>query len=328
MATAEVLKEEDFLLEAFKSQEYFVRCLIDAWVLIDATGKVIKANQLFSQLVGESSRKILKVQSINELIKFSVQDAPFAIADIQTHSAPTRIDEVSGWTPKRENLTLILGICPYIDESTNRFLGAFLLVRDVTDDKMLHDKYKTTKTDSITDNLTGLYTRRHFEGYLTAQQTLARSENKAPIMSLIMIDIDHFKKVNDVYGHAAGDAVLKITGELMANGFRKSDISCRYGGEEFLVILPHTNLQGAGVAAEQLRKTVEARKFVYDGIVIPVTISSGVATIDLLSENYQEALVRADAALYDSKKNGRNQVNLNHGANNIQPFKPAEKKTP
>lgn len=319
MATAPAMKNES-ALELFKPQEHFVKCLIDAWALVDDQGKVLKANQLFSQLVGVSSRKVLKAASLDDLIKFKLSSKALGVTDLLNYDNPTRIDEVSGATAKRDSLTMIMGIFPYLERDSGRSLGSFLLIRDVTDDKKLHDKYKTTKTDSITDNLTGLYTRRHFENYLSAQQALARSGNKKTTMAVCMVDIDHFKRVNDVHGHAAGDAILKVTGELISETFRKADVPCRYGGEEFLIILPNTDLVGAGIAAEQLRKTIEAKRIIFDGKHIPITASLGVASFDFAIEDYSDTVIRADAALYSAKEGGRNQVQMHHGSEKIAPF--------
>lgn len=319
MVTAPLLQAES-ALDQFRYQEQFVKCLLDAWALIDHTGKVVKANLLFSQLIGESSRKVLKSDSIDDLIKFEIHDHHISSSEILSYDQPTRIDEISGITKKRSDLTLIMGIYPYMDIHGHKVIGSFLLIRDVTDDKNLHDKYKTTKTDSITDNLTGLYTRRHFENYLTAQEETGKAENKVTTMSVCMVDIDHFKKVNDDYGHAAGDAILRVMGEMIASTFRKSDVTCRYGGEEFLVILPNTALLGAAVAAEKLRKVVEDRKIIFDGRTIPITISLGVAAFDFHKEKYQETVARADGALYAAKGQGRNQVQIHSGDNKIEPF--------
>lgn len=322
MTAAEEIKEPT-LKDSFKAHEQFVKCLIDAWAVVNLEGKIIKANQLFSQLVGESSRKVLKADSFDDLLKLSIDQKHVSIKDILNQDAPTRIDEVSADSAKRTDLTLIIGLFPFISPDSGKSLGSFVLIRDVTDDKKLYDKFKHTKTDSITDQLTGLFTRRYFEDYLHIQQKNITDDEA---MSIIMVDIDFFKKVNDVYGHQAGDHVLKITGGLMSKTFRKSDIACRYGGEEFLVILPGTDLYGAGIAANMLRKKIEEEKIIFDNTHIPVTISCGVAKFDFKNEAYTDTMARADAALYRSKEAGRNQVNTHHGDDTIEPFQ--EKKKP
>jgi diguanylate cyclase (GGDEF)-like protein len=209
-------------------------------------------------------------------------------------------------------------------------LGTFLLIRDVTAETNLQDKYKTTAIKSITDPLTGLFTRAYFEEFLDSQmRTLAllHENGEQPELALIMADIDFFKKVNDKYGHQAGDFVIQSVANIMRKTFRKTDLVCRYGGEEFLVILPSTNLSGASYAAEKLRLAIEAEKLVFDGTHIPVTISSGVAQVTFGKETYTETMGRADAALYHSKQAGRNKASIHSGTTievfNLKPFQAA-----
>ena len=138
-------------------------------------------------------------------------------------------------------------------------------------------------------------------------------------LSVIMGDIDHFKKINDKYGHPAGDYVIKTVATLMQKSYRKTDVVCRYGGEEFLIILPASDLDGAAIASDKVRQLIESYNFEFDGITIPVHISSGVAQLIVGQESGKDAVARADAALYHSKQNGRNQVSL-HMGNGIAKF--------
>ena len=161
------------------------------------------------------------------------------------------------------------------------------------------------------DGLTGLYNRRVFVERL--QQEVSRRNRSLKPLSLMMIDIDHFKRVNDSYGHQAGDAVLQELTSIISSQVRCSsiDICCRYGGEEFVVIMPELELHHAVSVAERLRKVTERNEFLYleQKIETPVTISIGVACVageDDLSGD--ELLKKADDALYLSKKNGRNLV--------------------
>ena len=129
----------------------------------------------------------------------------------------------------------------------------------------------------------------------------------------MMFDVDHFKKVNDVHGHQAGDHVLRIVAETMKACFRRTDVICRYGGEEFLVILNGTDLKGSVFAAEKFRQTIATTAIIFDGKQIPVTISGGLAQVKLGEETTTAAIARADAALYQSKESGRNQVSIHDG---------------
>lgn len=158
------------------------------------------------------------------------------------------------------------------------------------------------------DGLTGLYNHRYFQEVMDRE--LNRAERYGHNFSLILFDIDHFKKVNDTYGHQRGDQVLKLLSKLALKAVRTSDVVARYGGEEFAVVLPETPETGVGVFAERLRRGVEQMKIVVDELTIPVTISLGVTTYHSgVHRHDKSALIEAaDQALYQSKRNGRNRV--------------------
>ena len=128
--------------------------------------------------------------------------------------------------------------------------------------------------------------------------------------ALVMFDIDHFKKINDSHGHQAGDAVIQQTAELVRQCMRDADIAGRYGGEEFVVLLPDTDSEGAVTFAERLRQTIEAHESIYDGHSIRITVSLGIADLSQPTSGYAQLIERADNALYSSKAAGRNQVTL------------------
>ena len=216
---------------------------------------------------------------------------------------------------ERDQLNLILGIYPLFSEQDGRKLGAFILIRDVTAETNLQGQYKDKAIQSITDPLTSLFTRAYFEDYLKGQvaRMEALEESERYPVSLVMCDIDFFKKINDRYGHQAGDYVLKIVADLMKQTFRKTDVCCRYGGEEFLVILPSANYVNAGIAANKLREAIQNEVIVFEDTHIPVTMSCGVGTINFGKETYDETMARADAALYESKRGGRNLVCIHNG---------------
>ena len=300
------------VLDAFKKYEKFSKALLDAYVVLDSNGKITKFNQLFSTLTGKKSRQIMKAETLSSLLHLEVQSKKITLEQLLSHRSPTRIDEVTGRVVSSSDLNLILGIYPFIED--DQCIGSFILIRDVTAETNLQGKYIVKATQSITDQLTGLYNRTYFEEYL---DSLIKGEDvpaqDIDTVSLIMADIDHFKKVNDVYGHQAGDYVIENVASLFKTIFRKTDIICRYGGEEFLAILPHTDLLGAKIASEKLRQAVEDMKFEHDSKVIPVTISLGLSQIKFSNETGIEAIARADKALYHSKENGRNKVSVHYG---------------
>lgn len=311
MSTAEKLDENSVEL-LFKPYEVFCRSMLDAYVVLDHTGRILKSNQLMSQLTSLKSKQLLKANSLEEIIQFYINGKQLKVEEIINQAAPTRFDEVRGTIPANDQLNLILGVFPF-KNADGSALGAFILIRDVTAETNLQGKYKDAQHKSISDPLTGLFTRGYFEDYLRLQ-TKTLMELPANIdqrmMSLVMIDIDHFKKVNDVHGHQAGDHILKHVAAVMRKSFRKTDIVCRYGGEEFLVILPVTDLTNATIAAEKLRTNIEAEKIVFEGTHIPVTVSLGVAQINFGVETYTETIARADSSLYEAKRSGRNKVSV------------------
>lgn len=160
---------------------------------------------------------------------------------------------------------------------------------------------------AITDGLTGAYNHRYF--YKRLNEEFERAKRYGTSVSLIMIDIDFFKKINDNYGHLVGDSVLVDLAKLLKQNIRKHDVFARYGGEEFVIILPHTNFEGAQHEAERLRKAVESYKFSHISKEGEVTISLGCVSYPDVKVDKPEDLVKlADSALYTAKNSGRNNV--------------------
>jgi diguanylate cyclase (GGDEF)-like protein len=171
----------------------------------------------------------------------------------------------------------------------------------------LEDIQKELKTLASTDPMTKLYNRRYFTDISLNFCKISQREKKP--LSIIMLDIDKFKNINDTYGHTVGDLVLINLAELLQKSLRKSDIICRHGGEEFVVLLPETDLQGAAVVAEEIRKSVEKAIVQIEKNTIKFTISLGVSEINFEQEqSIEQALNRADEAMYESKNSGRNRV--------------------
>lgn len=160
---------------------------------------------------------------------------------------------------------------------------------------------------TIVDGLTGVYNKRYFLDFM--EREMARSHRHDQPLSLVMFDIDHFKKINDQRGHLAGDAVLKELCTRIKVRIRREDLFARYGGEEFAAILTGTSLEGGVAFAEHIRLLVSQQPFHFNNQVIPVTVSLGVSCLHGESDLSAEELVsRADANLYAAKHGGRNQV--------------------
>lgn len=159
---------------------------------------------------------------------------------------------------------------------------------------------------ATTDELTGLYTKRHFRTMIEKKYRLY--EQYGEKMTLLMLDIDDFKKVNDTHGHPAGDAVLRSAAQVVLNTIRQGDMAFRYGGEEFAVLLPATESAGARTVAERIREQVAASAVVIGEAAITVTVSIGSAAIPEHAGTIRDLVSEADNALYSAKKSGKNRV--------------------
>ena len=162
------------------------------------------------------------------------------------------------------------------------------------------------KESTLRDAMTGLYNRRFLEEYVTT--LVATSQRRKGSFSVLMLDLDYFKQVNDTFGHEAGDKVLKTLSEILTKNVRTSDMVVRYGGEEFLIILMDTNAEGALIIAENIRTKVEETKISLPGTMLQKTISIGVSEFPLDADTFWQVVKYADVALYAAKTQGRNRV--------------------
>jgi diguanylate cyclase (GGDEF)-like protein len=156
------------------------------------------------------------------------------------------------------------------------------------------------------DGLTQIFNKRYFLERLESE--LSRTNRYSRELSLIMFDIDHFKRINDTFGHLAGDAVLKQLCHTIRSRIRREDMLCRYGGEEFAILAPETSKEDAMIVAEKTRKLVETTSFSFEGTMIPVTISLGVCSINQQDVDIESFIKMADERLYQAKNSGRNRV--------------------
>ncbi|RKG65785.1 GGDEF domain-containing protein [Corallococcus exercitus] len=166
--------------------------------------------------------------------------------------------------------------------------------------------HETIYTLTIADGLTGINNKRYFLEYL--EREMGRSHRYQRTLSLMMFDIDHFKQINDVHGHLAGDHVLREMAQSIKRLVRREQCFARYGGEEFAVVMPEDGPDKARLFAEKIRKLVEDKRFVFEDKDIPVTISIGVAEVASEMSEPAQFIKVADANLYKAKKTGRNRV--------------------
>lgn len=158
------------------------------------------------------------------------------------------------------------------------------------------------------DELTGLYNRRYMQEVFDREYN--RSDRYDLDLSCMMLDLDYFKQVNDTYGHACGDYVLKEFSNILINNARESDYIFRYGGEEFMVLLTQTDISGAEIAAETIRKLCEAKEYSFNDHTLKITVSVGIASIKCLTKKSEDLSAFADKALYKAKADGRNCVKI------------------
>jgi diguanylate cyclase (GGDEF)-like protein/PAS domain S-box-containing protein len=259
----------------------------EAVVVTDASGKVVLVNDAAETLLGKTVECISTGGILNLLDEPDRFQA--MLDDTGLSKEPTLFAYKERWLLTSANTILDKDGAP---------IGSAALLRDVTLEQAL---LKELERLSITDALTDVYNRRHLDATLKLE--LNRSRETGSPLAVIMLDADHFKKFNDTYGHDQGDRVLKMTGHAMKEAVRQYDVPCRYGGEEFTIILPATDPDGAMHVAERLRQDIEA--MTVDGL--KVTISLGIACFPLIAADSPEALIEAaDTALYRSKENGRN----------------------
>ena len=252
------------------------------------------------------ARKVLKV-SANEISQFHLKDYFIDTTKRDELIAQTRQNKIVDHfsvqmkSPKTGD-TIWLNISSRVVEWGGD-LALYMNLQDITGQKQTEEKlFKQASTDA----LTGLYNRRQFEAM--SQMALANCVRQKIPYSMMMLDIDHFKRVNDTFGHDMGDVVLQRVAEILNKVHRDSDIIARYGGEEFIVFLSNTDVEGAKIAAERIRSAVEKAVIMAGDTQVPVTISLGITN----TQNGDIAAMtkQADIALYHSKENGRNQATV------------------
>ena len=251
------------------------------------------------------NKKIVQTRDLGGTLKYIMPDLPDNVATAAVTNQPCKS-------------LIIIPLCPMntefgwfcvftsrdeLAEAETDFLSLF--AQQIEMSITITDLFLAVKEQAVTDSLTGLYNRRHFEETLKKEVTRAQRQNQP--FSIIGIDLDFLKKINDEHGHAYGDLAIKTVAEVLKNNARSIDIPARMGGEEFNVLLPGIDSNGAMKAAERIRKAIESRELDTIG---HVTASIGVATFLEHSDNVEELLELTDQAMYQSKRNGRNQVTL------------------
>jgi diguanylate cyclase (GGDEF)-like protein len=293
----------------------------DGMIIVDPCGVIVDANPAVCELLSYGwagagdllgRRATAALSAWPELLQV-VRDGQGARLEIAAIDLPgiryydAQVLPLPAWGGS-EGHTLILfhEISDYKRAETQLQLAQESLIQQLAE---IEDLQIQLREQAIRDPLTGLYNRRYLESKL-AEELQRMGEDGAPV-SLAMVDIDHFKKVNDTYGHEAGDTMLQALASVLCQGVRGEDIVSRYGGEEFVLALIGATLETAGRRAEEWRQAVEALRVSYRGNVFGVTISIGLAALNFHHLEIEQTLRKADEALYLAKQSGRNCVILN-----------------
>jgi len=259
-------------------------------------------------LVGESLDTVLPPKLVKRLLKFAHRldaddadthrrDFTVTLHDKRQSSRHFRVRLINKWHGKTVSIFVVMQ-----DVSA----AARLQERLYAKHKHLRELNEQLQDASQHCPLTGLYNRRYFD--MALDMELSRLARYPETLSLAMIDIDDFKKVNDQYGHLAGDAVLRSVAEQLRLSTRKTDTLARYGGEEFILMLPHTSTTGAMTVAEKIRDRVARTESHYRDFNVKVTVSIGMTSVNAPVASRNDVIERADAALYEAKTTGKNKT--------------------
>jgi diguanylate cyclase (GGDEF)-like protein/PAS domain S-box-containing protein len=277
-------------------------------VVTDAHDRVLDANSVARQWLGKNEKEIIGWDPMDVF-----HDWPQLVRRFLLNHE-TR-EEIQAGDPPR---TYELNVTPIYGNS-NDLQGRVIVVHDITERKKLEDSLRTQlevneslriqlQEQAIRDPLTGAFNRRYFAE--TLDREVSRAAREGQPVSIVILDLDFFKKFNDTYGHKCGDVVLQALTDFLVKNTRGGDIVCRYGGEEFVILLPNTALESAYERAERLRVEYETLAVAYRGANLRATFSAGVAVFPDHGDDGEAILHSADQALYQSKKEGRNRVTI------------------
>ncbi|NLI94009.1 MAG: diguanylate cyclase [Peptococcaceae bacterium] len=287
-----LFKLELFNLKPLAKDKIF-ECTADGILILNANYQIIEFNPAASQVLPfltpkSLGKKIQDVLSENQILLQSILEEKHIHYDVV-----------------REGIKYYYSVITSdILAESNTVIGRIVTISDVSKYVDMMEKLNTLATR---DELTGVYNRRFFYGQSSFELERAK-RNQSPI-SLIILDIDFFKRINDKFGHEAGDYVLKRISALCLINIRTIDILARMGGEEFVILLPETNWKDAALIANRIRTAIESSQIEYEGFFIKVSASFGVTGVDkVINEQINDFLRKADSALYEAKENGRNAV--------------------
>ena len=260
-------------------------------------------NSIFSETIEQKT--IIQTQALDLSLKAVLPElSKETIGKVLSNQPIKSVIVIPLYTREKEfGWFCVFSSRPELAESETDFLGLF--AKQIELAITIADLFLAVRKEAVTDALTGLYNRRFFEEAL--EKEVARAKRQKQPFSIVGIDLDFLKKINDTYGHSYGDLAIKTIADVLKTNARSVDIPARIGGEEFDVILPGVGSEGAMIAAERIRKSIENAEIEKVG---HITGSLGVATYFEHTEDAYELLELTDHAMYTSKRNGRNQVTL------------------
>jgi len=266
-------------------------------LLLDKNGKVLQANHS-AELMFCYEKGTMEGLYIHQLInEFSLEEYNRMNAQLAERETPTTMERMTGRDQRGRTLDLEMGV--NMAEAGDE---VFYSVSLVNIHHHLAQQEELTRL-AHTDPLTGLMNRRHFR--LLADQEFSRAARTHQQLFMMMLDIDHFKQVNDIHGHDVGDQALIAIADVLRDGIRNMDILARWGGEEFLALLPETNMEGAALIADRIRQQVSQIKLpkIPEGLTISIGLCEAVPGMELKTVTHL-----ADQALYQAKASGRNRI--------------------
>lgn len=286
----------------------------DGILVVDAQGRIVDINPAMKIFSNEDPASFLG-KNISDVLTTWKEQLEYLMTGLETRSE-LRL-------PNNPSRYLDLRVTPLYDDDQN-LSGRLVIFRDVTDRKEVEkdlrhamDRMQTQlieigllqsqlREQAIRDALTNLFNRRYLEE--TLERELARAAREGYPLCIVMMDIDHFKNVNDTYGHEAGDLVLKTLADSVTNQSRQGDFVCRYGGEEFVLVMPNINIEVARDRVNSLHRSISSLYIPFGRFNINITVSMGISSCPLHGETKEDLLRAADRALYTAKNMGRNRV--------------------
>ena len=305
------ITERKILEKELKEEKEFLAGMIamcpDSILGVNRQGTVSIFNRAAEKLLGYKAGEVIGKMGIAEV--YGGQEIAREIKKkiySPEYGGPGRLDGLELDAVNRMGRTIPLRLSAIILEKDGQETGSVGFFHDLTLQKQMEDRLREL---SVTDSLSGLFNQRHF--YAILSNEIERSRRYHRDLSLICFDLDHFKQCNDRLGHLEGDAIIRMIGEILRESLRKTDFAFRYGGDEFMVLMPETGIENARYTADRIRENFNSRwsfgHLCKNSELIAVTLSMGIATLapDEPSENFVK---RADLAMYEAKRSGGNRA--------------------